>query len=249
MKNTNQIIEQIHNEFFIAGEKLLAEANTIVSKTEIDNDKLSMLSRYGFTKSKEFSELQKVKNEIELSERLAKQLTALYNKYPCYRFITEREVERICKKYNLVMGEVGNYKGDIPKHNLIDIDRFFASENELNTEYIEEWEDTRCIGYYGRHDIISFEKYGERTNKPEYKINGCIKDESVIYEYYKKKKVLNIVAPLKDFDRERTILNKFKLTIKPIPDPIVMVKAEDDIYCIITAWGEESKEVVNPNNN
>jgi hypothetical protein len=246
----NQVtVEQVHNEFFIAGEKLLAEANTIVNKTEIDNDKLRMLSQYGFTKSKEFTELQKVKDEIELSEKLAKKLTVLYNKYPCYKFITKKEVERICDKYGLVMGEVGNYKGDIPKHNLIDIDKFFTSENELNTVCYEHYYNIRAPYFGGNDREISYEEFKEKTNQKKYQKNGEIEESGYRYKYYSEKKKLKIVAPIKDFDVSKSDLKGYKLIDKPVPDPIVMVKAEDYIYCIITAWGEEAKEVVNPNNN
>lgn len=66
--------------------------------------------------------------------------------YPQNNFVTERQVEQICKKYNLVMGPTMLFTGDVPLRNrqeiarfrLRDADRIHADDNTLRQFLFEK---------------------------------------------------------------------------------------------------------------
>lgn len=135
-KDTNAIVEEIHNEFNTVGERILqvakqwTEEPTPEQKAEID--KVKRLKKLGFTKAANTQDvkLQNIINKVETAEKLAADVMYYQRLYPLNRFITETAIEIICKKYNLIFGGSDRYKGDIPEKNLIEIENFKMNSND-----------------------------------------------------------------------------------------------------------------------
>ena len=65
------------------------------------------------------------KEKLALS--VAETVKMVARKYPFNKFITEDIVKQICKKYNLVFGDVSQFKGFVPQKNLDEITRFLKN--------------------------------------------------------------------------------------------------------------------------
>ena len=124
MKYPKDILE-VHNEFELAGEKLLTEAKKHLDSTKIFNEqKVNLLKKFGFTKTKEVVETEQ---KIELKRKNAEIMEYIlyYSKqYPFNKFITEESVMNICKKYGLVFGDVCDFTGFVPGEKLELISQF-----------------------------------------------------------------------------------------------------------------------------
>ncbi len=136
-KETKEVIEQIHKEFNTAAEILLAQAEDIISKAEVNTDKHEKLQKFGFNKSKEMVRLSENINVFNKNKNLANIIKQYQNDYPLNKFITLQQVETICKKYNLLLGETSIYTGFVPQKNLEEIANFqgIKSEHRIYNEH------------------------------------------------------------------------------------------------------------------
>lgn len=231
--STKELIEQIHNEFNTAGDLLLKEANSILEKTiEKDEiDKINLLRKFNFNN---VPELQNISKKID-DKKKAKEILIATNeislRYPQYKIIHKSDIEKICKKYNLVYGEVELYKGFVPLKNLKEMDNFKLHE--------DDWKYFGGYGGYGNRVEISKDVY-------EYLINYDSRDE---YYIDKESKFL-ICAPAKDMIIDKDMIVK-NYKIEHVPDPVVLRHIKDDLHLILTAWGDESSDplVFNHKNN
>jgi len=242
-KQYPKVVEDIHNEFNIAGENLLKEAKDIIASIRIENEgKVDDLKSYGFSSTKEVVHTEKERDKKQKKEKLANALEYYNIHFPMYKFITQDMALKICEKYNLVLGDVGQFTGFVPENNLRQIKKFFETENELNTIYYEHY-----AGMW-RDSILTKEKYLEgQRRKDEY--GGTFAN----FHYGTRKNELQIAAPLKDMKKEGYKLSG-RIFTKEIPDPVVLapVKYGDvGLYCIVTAWGDEASDeiVVNETSN
>lgn len=245
-----KIVQDIHREFLTAGDSLLAKANEILTSLVIPNEeKAKRLSNLGFEAVKDVVEANQVKNQREQQERIAQAISDFHKEYPNNKFITDEIVQRICKKYGLVMGTTNQYKGFVPEKNLTDIERFYSNHPEDKNQYV--------CDYYGNWGV-------QRTivTKKIYEYNKNTKEDSQRYGanynnnniYHIDRTVLNICAPIRDMNTDGHKL-KDHLLVKDVPDPIVLLPKTHsngvEGAIIITAWGDEASdpEIVNQNNN
>jgi hypothetical protein len=172
-------------------------------------------------------------------------------KYPQYKFITEESVKKICKKYGLVYGPVGRYRGEVPEKNLRQIEEFVVHpEDKAWERYIR---DTSVLG---RGPIsMGLSDYEDVKRKEEEKINDIPTALLLMRsaEYYEEAP-LEIAAPKSDFDTNGMEIEDYQLTKKHIPDPVVLQPVQykrEKYYLIVTAWGDEASDpyVVNEKNN
>lgn len=254
-------VQEIHNEFFTAGDILLMESERILNECEqFDKTKALILKDLGFTSTNEAKNLIEVQTKEAKAENTAHLVTEYRVRYPKYKFITEEIVGKICLKYSLVCGDVSLFKGFVPKKNLEQI-QMFKKEMPLNniakcTPYtslhpnepvsfinLDTLEKGKSIGfkytYTGKNGAyLLFQNdntgYGNIGNG----ISGNIQVVG-----------LQICAPLKDMDTKGMNLNGYTLE-KHIPDPVVLQPIEGG-YLIVTAWGDEASDplVVNELNN
>lgn len=251
-------IEEIHNAFNNEGDKLLKEAQELLKTLTVDNEaKSKQLAELGFTATKEVNNLRETDRKREEQKRIADAITEAKRLYPNYRFITEESAERIAKKYNLVLGEVTQYKGFVPQKNLDEISLFFNNHPSDKQEYVVQSytysrDDSRLVTPKARH--ITKEEYERDVQSRE-----LFKRDNPQFNYsfsnfpLQRNTILSICAPISDMNTEGYKLNGWKLE-KEIPDPIVMkAKTFNGVsgFIIITAWGDEASdpEVVNHQNN
>jgi len=157
-KTQEQLITEIHNAFDTAQDRLLSEANEILSKAKIDEQPIERLSErlkaVGFVQTPVSKEAEKIKEERKgiVKTRDEAELIEYYKRtYPFLKFLTELELEKICDKYKLIFAPVNNYKENVPEKNLRDIERaqmiqdldkpesrtYFSGEVWCSYDYVE----------------------------------------------------------------------------------------------------------------
>jgi len=154
MKTINTI-EKIHNDIDTAQERLLKEAKELidsvsvnVKNTEKNNsgiiNKANRLKNIGFSNTIEVNKASKILNKLNKSKQIliktkeqAETLEYLSKKYPFNKFLTIEELNRICKKYNLVYASSEYYIKEIPEKNLKDIEqcKTLLDSDKFETKY------------------------------------------------------------------------------------------------------------------
>lgn len=134
MNRQEKLIAEIHAEFDTAQDRLLSQANEILSKP-VDATRSAVesigerLEKIGFTNTptvKKANEIKKgkeaeIKKVVETREQ-AELIQYYQANYPFLKFLTEAELDRICKKYNLVYAPSDRYTEEVPEMNLRDIE-------------------------------------------------------------------------------------------------------------------------------
>lgn len=135
MNDYPEVVKQIHNEFNIAGERLLAESLEIINNAEqVDVDKAQSLNSVGFINSPLLKHALQIAEQTSMSHSVAKAINDYAAMYRNHKFISIEDVTKINKKYGLAMGGVENYKGFVPSKNLAEI-KAFMSTYPLLTHY------------------------------------------------------------------------------------------------------------------
>lgn len=239
--DVNVLVAEIHNEFDTATDRLLNEAKAILSKN-INTAKGETLRNLGFTSSKPSIESTADIKSKEENELLAKNIEYYQTFYPNNKFITEKEVESICKKYGLLSGSVEYYTGDVPDKNVKEIADFQLKEEDC-TKY-------KC-GYFDRHTTRSGFSHYTESYKKEGRY-GYLKNDrgwdttlfgisDTSQEYHYEKPTFKICASVKDFDmKQMRVTDGYKLE-QNIPDPIVLQPVNGG-YLIVSKWGLESDD-------
>lgn len=131
--NQQQLIDQIHSEFDTAQERLLEQANKILTSNPEYISSLEeigeRLRRIGFTEAptaKKSIELKKHRTSREAERVKTKEEADIIQyyqaQYPFLKFLTESELDRICDKYSLMYAPINHYIKDVPEKNLSDIE-------------------------------------------------------------------------------------------------------------------------------
>lgn len=117
-------VEQIHQDFYSAGEQLLAEAEQLLSRAadEALRNKVARLRSLGFVKAAEVTQLEEAIRKKEAALATQSRLKVLQWRYTLSRFISRADLDQLCEKYKLVFGPITAYKGSIPEANLIEIE-------------------------------------------------------------------------------------------------------------------------------
>jgi len=226
-------IVAVHNEFKEAEDKILRETMDIIKNTKLNYEKPIRLFQLGFEEVPEVKKHKKEEERLTEAEQTQDYILKYRKKYPLWKFITEKEINKICKKYGLYFGEVSIYRGFVPERNLKEIEQFKIDMND-------------AIGIYEQLDVSRWgtmlvELYSQTQTQTEEKKQ---KKELVLMKDH-----LKICAPLKDFVLKGTKI-KGREIIKPVPDPVVLY-AVNGGYLIITSWGTEASDplILNEINN
>jgi len=249
-KTTNQIIKEIHEDFFTEVDKLLAEAKISRSLETTKQDlinKSERLKKLGFVSTKEVSEAQqemtrirKLEEENKLKIDLICAIDYFSMKYPQYKFITEESVKTICQKYGLIYGGVDKYKGVVPEKNLKQMEDFKIDQNDQCCL------ETRTNYHYGgssEKTVLNYHNYKIKSR------DGAGEPYSTYHRYDYTICPLEIAGPVGDFNTQNMNITDYKLEQKiQIPDPVVLQPVfyrNKKYYLIVTAWGlEASDEIV-----
>lgn len=262
-QTTNEIIQEIHDTFYTEVDRLLESAKIMRSEdTDLQEliNKSKRLKSLGFGQTKECVEadaevarLLEVQKENESNRKLVEAINHFQMRYPIYKFISEASVQKICQKYNLVYGDVKNYKGTVPEKNLREMESFKIRDEDkaylqwFSTGFIDI--DPRGRSRFSEKDTVSHDSYQMIKR-------GYESDLRALHSsgYRVCPAPLEIAAPLSDFDTSNMEVNNFKLSEIEIPDPIVLQPvyfAGMKYYLVVTAWGIESEDeqVVNEKMN
>jgi hypothetical protein len=227
------IVDEIHNEFYTAGENILNEATSLLKELEQkDLAKGERLASLGFSKTREAVVAIESKNKIANTKEIADLVVYYQHNYPNNKFITEKQVEQICKKYSLVFGEISMYKGFVPENKLKLIEDFKVNSNDIGV----------VKAFYSSDPYVSC--FFDLKNVSKWRINDFNNGEPIIHDnwYYKKDIKLKIVAPLKDMEIPKgQELVGYK--IQNIPDPVVLQPVNGG-YLIVCAWGDEASDEI-----
>lgn len=232
-----QVVIDIHNSFDTASDIILLEAKQIL-ETSYNKSKANQLAEVGFSNTPEYKKYLITQKKIEEADNKIKAINSLKNKFPFNKIIDHETVIKICKKYNLVMGQNSLFKGFIPEKNLKEVANFKKSYESL-------------ITFYYRSHV--FTGNVTQITKDEYLKNKDSKSFS--YEWKSYQKDLMIVAPVEDMIMNGKMVKDFLIQdLPPVPDPVVLMPmTENDIqfYCVISKWGTEASDpdLMNPNMN
>ncbi len=253
-----QVVQDIHNEFFTAGENILAEANSLLSELEKkDVAKGKRLAALGFGKTREAVAAIETENKLATTKEIAELVLYYQINYPDNKFITEDQVRQICEKYGLVRGETSAYKGFVPENKLELIESFRLKKNDIpflvvkdrNGEIIDYLSESDCdsklISYMhsgGSGYIYVTSTFGTAPGydfkTPKYELYKHLEYVKAVRETPS----LKICAPLKDMEvssRQKVVGYK----IQDIPDPVVLQPVKGG-YLIICAWGDEASDEI-----
>lgn len=245
---------ELHNEFQNTADRILKEANEILkNNANAELSKGRRLIDIGFRNAKQtdlahsFSLDSSSSNDPEEQDsirlnneiKMAEQIQHYQFTYPDNKFITEEQVEIICKKYNLILGNVQRYKGFVPDTNLTAIENFEIKEDDAAKDYV-------CVGQGNLN-------WGLEIMASELKSKGWHICPNTKYKIEDRPASLKICAPMPDMDMTGVkIENGYKMEPiqRIIPDPVVLQGVKYG-YLIITAWGDEASDeiVVNPKHN
>lgn len=228
-KSQQQLIEEIHNEFDSAQERLLSEAKQILSSKFVDDVSLEekqaeRLKRIGFTsvplvkKAEVISkEKEKTKKLLVETEEQARLIEYYKQSYPFLKFLTEAELDRICDKYNLIHAPIANFIGDVPDKNLRDIENVqeLKEYDRIVSRVIAEYEiydwysDENKNRYIGSKETKAWDKKIELSKESDFELRAELKrryhfSKEIAFRNITFTKIdrsgLFIAAPSKDFD-------------------------------------------------
>src|ERR1700753_1017983 len=210
-KSASKVIAEIHDEFDTAGDKLLAEAKSILSG-EIDTSKADRLMALGFTKAASVGKVKELKEQQIALRELAEAIEYYRVYYPNNKFISKDAVEVICGKYGLLCGEIARYKGDVPLKNISEMEVFSLRKEDMEKHssydrYIEWGYHNRMLGSFIGRTVVSRTPTMDELDRMRTQM------------HYSRPAFL-ICAPEKDFDMDRA--EKKGFFIKDVPDPIVL---------------------------
>ncbi len=135
-ENSNALIEQIHEEFDVAQERLMDSASKVLKELNIKTqsgieDRANLHEKLGFVNSKIVAEHKTFSHKLNLTKETAELINYYKQKYPFQKFLTEEELNRICAKYNLIYAPVANYLENVPVKNLKEI----SASAQLDAEH------------------------------------------------------------------------------------------------------------------
>lgn len=253
-------VEQIHNEIDTAQDRILKEALAIIEKHKDTSnfDKANRLKALGFTGCDVVLDSEEVRAEIDRGIAQAGLVRRYAHNYPFLKYLTEAELDRICKKYNLVYAPVSAYKKEVPDKNLIEIEQ----AQPLNADDVPLGTYRFKLDYYSYvpREVREFFKTFQHTSsdvndnrlralcpikyKGEYlyKAHGCT---AILMN----KSGLFIAAPKSHFDLTKLkgvkgtsgffSLSSFKVEPK---DPIVFRYVRGGGVQILSKWGDEAED-------
>lgn len=213
--------EEVHAEFETASDKILDVAKDVLQQSA--NKMADRLKALGFGKSRIVREEGAKAKKIE-GFQLLRDFVARYKKYG-KKFIRRDDAIKIAEKYNLVLGPVTSYIGNVPEENLTEIENFLLDFNKKKD------------GAWGFKD-----QWGEFSNRGFLtKEEGDHWGPSVGMKPTPNDRIM-IVAPANEFDSHDTFGHKMvKRGSVLVQDPVVLMPCIGG-YLIVTAWGPEAED-------
>ena len=139
----DKLVKQIHNEFDTAQDRILREAEEILTELKIPTEsaierKARLMRELGFVKNEVVVQArglevkrEEIASKIQITKERAELLNHYKMAYPAEKFLTIDELDRICDKYGLIHAPIAHYVKDIPEKNLLEIKNCLHLKNEV----------------------------------------------------------------------------------------------------------------------
>lgn len=256
-KSQEQRVAEIHNEFDNAQDNLLRQAEEIIAKSANSELKAIRLINIGFTKTREAARFLKT----GITKAQADLIRYYKQTYPFQKFISEEELNRICKKYGLIHAPISAYKKDVPEKNLSDMEnmpQLKPGDETADKVYTVikygwdfvgiSWPRAKLMGlpkvipdfeatFFFYIDSWLKENYPKVASRDYICTGGTIHKES--------RQGLHIAAPKSHFDLKglgKTGVFGFStIQLIEVKDPIVFRYVRGGVQ-IITKWGLEAED-------
>lgn len=273
-------VEQIHNEFDTAPERLLRVANEIIgNKGHVKQTHQQILESYkkfeslGFTNTPTAKKLKQGIDELSveakglsLVEQEVEDILYYKRTYPFLKFLTEKELDRICNKYGLSYAPVDRYIKEVPEKNLQEV----LGAQEL--KFDDKAHDIAKVNYFSSVSLSSSVREFKETfpdglvplrpglKRGNFKLcyngvsyfffriynsNGMEVDTLHVSEYEVVGRTgLFIAAPKEEFDLtglEEKGLGFFPSKKVEIKDPVVFRYVRGGVQ-VLSKWGPEAMD-------
>ena len=231
LKKKVYTIEDVHREFDNASQDLLDQANKLLEEENKKDEKLYLeLARLGFDNSKSVDKVMSTIAAREESVETKRFILKYAEKYPKYKFITERRVKEICVKFHLANVPVDKFIGTIPREDAKDIVEFQVDSKDkelVRTSYNGGYRDRIHIF---QHDIYVKTRIADGLTKKNAEL-----------EWDKASTTFRVVCtPDQVSLRPNESLNEYGEVVMKDPDPVVLAKVVGG-WLIVTKWGLEAK--------
>jgi hypothetical protein len=170
-KSEKELIEEIHNEFDTAPERILQQALSIIGEQQLSKvsleseieDKAIRLKNLGFVKNGLVDKLEKIEERnrqkdliIDMEMKMAEGIRYYAQTYPFLKFLPVSELDRICDKYGLVYAPVKHYKMPVPDKNLEEIENSqpLKSSDVQPDVVTRTYYDNSCGRQWGYKQIV-----------------------------------------------------------------------------------------------
>jgi hypothetical protein len=122
-------VKQIHNAFDREADTLLVMPEDNFPKKEALKEKAERLKKLGFDRCIEINRFERFDRDREVQlklleeQRIANEFAQKYKtKYPDLKFIVQKQLDEICRKYSLSAKFVSEYVGDVPEQKLFEME-------------------------------------------------------------------------------------------------------------------------------
>ncbi len=124
--NEHELIKEIHNAFDCAEDELLSISEKILKELNIETEsgllkKANLYQEIGFTANPIVEKANKIIKTESTVTKAAELIRYYKREYPFQKFLSEEQLDNICKKYNLIYAPIAHYKEDVPERNLLEI--------------------------------------------------------------------------------------------------------------------------------
>jgi hypothetical protein len=261
-KSERQVIEEIHNEFDTAEDRLLSSADNLLKElnlkttNEITN-KVERLKAIGFTNTPTVKRQSEINQVMGTSQEQAELIRYYKQEYPFLKFLTEVELNKICKKYNLVYMPIENYIGEVPDKNIVDIenakprkdqdkpeDKKWCEIKKDNSFWLTGAGGSWC-GIWGKEWYRIPKRINDKHFRSNWEVNEYLQEErgfktrylvSGIKNFTQDRQGLFICAPKSQFVGKDRSISLFE-----VKDPIVFRYCRGGIQ-VLSKWGLEASD-------
>ena len=249
-------VQEIHDEFDNACDAFLAQVKEVLKETsESEVENANSLKKLGFRKA---SNVKKYNNLIETTKdaEIAKSYIVDYGTRYNEKFITEKMVEIICKKYGLVIGETDTFTGEIPNKNAQEIiafaKRFKEKDRRYNHYRDSVWMASAAISVrdYMTERIPNYIPYSDSTTGQSETLARIKMEQMEMTRKYEEEKkqrqeekiadpTFMVVGTLDQFDMTGMKVDSQYRIVSDNPDPVVLAQVKGG-FLIVTKWGAEA---------
>ncbi len=243
----------IQRELVDRSDRLIAEARTILAAKPEPTERAMRLAKLGFNSTPEVEEKRRIEIEVQMYKRTADLYERNALKYPSLKFIDEKTMEAVCKKYGLLVGELRHYTGLVPDWVLdrieqCGVDVILHEVRKSGTRGNMAWGgDSRS---FHTQAVITDNMYADAD-----KANAAVKalgfdENGYPLNYVVTHNLMCIAAPAAEMRLMSNERVEGHRIVRVHEDPIISIRVQGG-YCVIAAWGEEGSDpqVFNVANN